>query len=70
MFFTALLGLAVLATVWTVYNLVVLPLTSPLRHLPGPPAQGWIGLGGHLHSVLRCDTSYYKRRYLLSLVPV
>ena len=56
MILTALLGLTVLTFAWVFYNLVVLPLTSPLRNLPGPPSEGWIGLGGHLRSVLRCVT--------------
>ena len=53
MLLTILLGALVTGAIWIAYNFVLQPLSSPLRNLPGPPAKGWIGFGGHLNRVLK-----------------
>jgi hypothetical protein len=40
---------------YATYHVVIAPYFSPLRNLPGPPAEGW--LGTHMHLLLNSDRS-------------
>lgn len=55
---TLLLGIPVAVIGYIGYHLLVNPLFSPLRALPGPEAKGWLGFQGHLNKVLQYVNIY------------
>lgn len=60
MFVLTLCVAVAIGVLWTINLLLIQPLFSPLRNLPGPEAKKGLGFQGHLNEVLKWDSAFFR----------